>query len=338
MIALAVPGLAGLLAAELESVPGVSVADTGWDGRSDAVLFTADGPAQRQALAVRLAEDVLIEVGRTPRSAGDRAPWIGQRLTGPDRLRRAVAVRARLTGPAKDRATFRVVARVLHERSFLRTDLRRELTAAIARRRPRWRPADPAELEIWALEYRPGRIVAGLRVSDRRMRQHGGRDAERPGALRPTVAAAMVRLAGPPDGALIDPCCGAGTVLAEAAELGWRAAGFDLDPAAVRATRRNAAVAVARADVRRLPLLEQCAGACVSNLPFGRRYPLPGGAETWLAAALAAVARATRQGGRVVLLAPDLPRRAVPETLRLTERIPIRLLGQPATIWAYDRH
>jgi hypothetical protein len=36
------------------------------------------------------------------------------------------------------------------------------------------------------------------------MRQHGGRDAERRGALRPTVAAAMVRLAGKARGVLLD--------------------------------------------------------------------------------------------------------------------------------------
>ena len=65
------------------------------------------------------------------------------------------------------------------------------------------------------VEYQPGKIVAGLRVSDLRMRQHEGRDIERSGALRPTVAAAMVHLAGKPDGILLDPC-GSGTILAEA--------------------------------------------------------------------------------------------------------------------------
>jgi 23S rRNA G2445 N2-methylase RlmL len=68
---------------------------------------------------------------------------------------------------------------------------------------------------VWVVEYQPGKIVAGLRVSDLRMRQHEGRDIERSGALRPTVAAAMVHLAGKPDGILLDPC-GSGTILAEA--------------------------------------------------------------------------------------------------------------------------
>jgi hypothetical protein len=49
-------------------------------------------------------------------------------------------------------------------------------------------------------DYQQGRIVAGLRLTSIHMRQHGGREAERRGALRPTVAAAMVMLAGEPAG------------------------------------------------------------------------------------------------------------------------------------------
>jgi hypothetical protein len=49
------------------------------------------------------------------------------------------------------------------------------------------------------------------------------------------------------------------------------------------------------------------------------------------------MARVTRPGGRVVLLAPALPRPAVDERLRLRDRFPIRLPGTRTTIWAYDR-
>ena len=80
----------------------------------------------------------------------------------------------------------------------LRTDLRRQLTRAIQRDRPRWRIEDPAQIEVWVSEYAQGRFVAGLRLSDERMRQRGGRVLEREGALRPTVARAMGLLAGEP--------------------------------------------------------------------------------------------------------------------------------------------
>jgi 23S rRNA G2445 N2-methylase RlmL len=338
LTAFAVPGLAAQLAAVLESLPGVRVQDSGFDGRSDVVLFTADGSALQQLLAVRLAEDILVEVGRTLRSEGDRAQWIAGRLWRPGRVRRALTARARMGRPVRERATFRVISRVLQERSFQRTDLRRRVMDAIQRQQPQWRLADPADVEVWVVEYLPGKFVAGQRASDIQMRQHHGREVERSGALRPTVAAAMVRLAGKPAGLLLDPCCGSGTILAEATEVGWRAAGTDIDPDAVRIARKNApGASIEQGDVRQLPFQERSVDACVSNLPFGQQYSVQGGMQRWLQAALAELGRVTRSGGRVVLLAPSIPGAVLPAGLRLRERIPIRLLGTKTTIWAYDR-
>ncbi|MBO0684713.1 MAG: methyltransferase domain-containing protein, partial [Candidatus Dormibacteraeota bacterium] len=170
------------------------------------------------------------------------------------------------------------------------------------------------------------------------MRQHGGRTVERPGALRPTVAAAMVRLAGRPRSHLLDPCCGSGTILAEATAAGWACRGFDLDPEAVQAARRNAPGAeIEVGDARRLELSSGSIAACVSNLPFGRRYAPQGRSDRWLGEVLAELRRVTQPDGRLVLLAPRLDRRQVPTGLRQTERLPIRLLGLATTIWAFDR-
>lgn len=101
LIAFAVPGLAGLLAEELDSMAGVRVEDTGRDGRADVVLFTAEPSALQQVITARLAEDIFVEIGRTLRSDGDRAQWIAGRLWRPERARRALAARARMTRPAR---------------------------------------------------------------------------------------------------------------------------------------------------------------------------------------------------------------------------------------------
>jgi tRNA G10 N-methylase Trm11 len=90
-------------------------------------------------------------------------------------------------------------------------------------------------------------------------------------------------------------------------------------------------------DVRRLEITDGSVSACVSNLPFGRQHTVPQDIHDWLRDALAELARVTRPGGRVVLLAPDIPGDVRPGVFRRTGRTPIRLLGTRTTIWAYDR-
>jgi SAM-dependent methyltransferase len=338
MFATVVPGLALIASRELESLDGVRVTGHGSDGRSDVVLLEVDRGSRRELRSALTVEDLFAEAGRTLRADGDRPQLIAGRIWQPERVQRALSIWAAEAGPLTPAMTFRVIARVLQETSFLRTDLRRELTAAISSDKRKWSIADPARLEVWISEYAPGRFVAGIRLSDASMRQHRGRAAERPGALRPTVAAAMVGLAGPAAGRLLDPCCGSGTILAEALAAGWAAEGRDADPAAVAASRRNVPGAAVRVgDARRLDLADGSAGACVANLPFGQQYGVQGEMGQWLAAVLAETARVTRPGGRVILLAPQIPRSVVPARLSIRERHPIRLLGTKTTIWSYDR-
>ena len=285
-----------------------------------------------------IVEDLFVEVGRTLRADGDKPHWIAGRIWRTARADRALSIWAERVRPLAASMTYRLIVRVLQERSFLRTDLRREFTKTVGRDRPKWKTADPAQIEVWVSEYKYGQLVAGLRVSDPSMRQHGGRESERTGALRPTVAAAMVRLAGEPNGVLLDPTCGSGTILGEAVAHGWQAVGRDIDPEAVAASRRNVPVAnVGECDARRLDLPDNAVGACVANLPFGQQYTVQGEADEWLRTVLAEMARVTMPGGHVVLLVPGLPHRTLSSNLRLRDKYPIRLLGTKTTIWVLDR-
>ncbi|MGH3320259.1 MAG: TRM11 family SAM-dependent methyltransferase [Streptosporangiaceae bacterium] len=338
MLATVVPGLAPLVSGELGSHPAITVTGTGFDGRSDVVLFDVGRGHQEQVSKLRTVEDLFVEVGRTLRADGDRAHWIAGRIWRPRRVQCALSVWAEEVRPLSASMTFRVIARVLQERSFLRTELRRQVERAVTNDRPKWRVADPSQIEIWVSEYVRGRLIAGIRLTDARMRQHKGRQVERPGALRPTVAAMMVALAGETNGALLDPCCGSGTILGEALAAGWRAAGRDIDPEAVEISRANVPGAeVEVGDARDIALRNASVAACVSNLPFGKQFTVQEDAVTWLEEVLAGMARVTRPGGRIVLLRPEIPRTTVPRELRLRDRHRLRLLGTKTTLWVFER-
>lgn len=332
-----VPGLAPHLSSELESRFGVQPSGSGFDGRADVVLFDGTRESRANSLRLRTAEDVFVEVGRTLRSDGDEAHRIADRIWRPERVERALSAWAEKVRPLGRMMTYRVIVRVLQEKSFLRTELRREFSKVIGCDRPRWKPTDPAQIEVWVCEYTPGRFVAGLRLSSAAMRQHGGRTTERSGALRPAVAAAMVRLAGTPRGTLFDPCCGSGTILHEAVIEGWQPHGSDIDPEAVEIARRNVPDAVVDSgDARSLDVADSAVGSCVSNLPFGEQYKIKGDAGEWLRDVLSEMARITQPGGRVVILIPNVPRDSVPSELTPVGRTQIRLLGRRTSIWAYE--
>lgn len=338
MFATCLPGLGQWVRRQLDGLPGIAATDDGFDGRTDVVLFDADRRARGSISTLRTTEDVFVEVGRADRSKSNSPQQIAGVIWRAENVQRALSIWAEHRQPLSASMTFRVITRVLSERAFLRTELRYQLAETIRKQRPRWSVADPATLEVWICEYRRDRFICGLRLSDVRMRQHDGRSLERQGALRPTLAAAMVDLAGKPSGILLDPCCGSGTILTEALAAGWSATGTDVDPDAVSIASRNAPAASVRVgDARRMGVPDGSIQACVSNLPFGRQYQVPGEMSPWLSAVLHETARVTQPGGHIVLLTPGVARTALPASMTAADRLPVRLLGVKATIWHYQR-
>lgn len=121
-----------------------------------------------------------------------------------------------------------------------------------------------------------------------------------PGSMDPILARALVNVAGARPGAtLLDPMCGTGGFLLEAALVGARVVGVDAQQKMVRGTRRNlrglvpdAAFAVCRGDARRLPLVEDAVDAAVVDVPYGRQSKIAADSlEALVADALAEVRR-----------------------------------------------
>jgi modification methylase len=123
--------------------------------------------------------------------------------------------------------------------------------------------AEPVPLAVWACAQSPGYL------------QRAGRylpeSTAHPGKMLPELARRITAEYAPPDGLVVDPLCGIGTTLVEAATLGRRSVGVELEARWADLARKNLALAlpadraglgeVRTGDARRLPeLLADVAG------------------------------------------------------------------------------
>ncbi len=169
------------------------------------------------------------------------------------------------------------------------------------------------------------------------------RQVEREGSLPPPIAAAMAFMTRPgDDDTILDPVCGSGTLLAEAAGYapGARLLGADQDLQAVKTARRNlksfGAAEIDHADARALDLPEGSVSLVLANLPFGKQYGDVAENRTLYAEVLGEVRRvAAPKGFRAALLASDrgLLREAARDAgLRVSHDLAIRVRGEDAVI------
>lgn len=253
----------------------------------------------------------------------------------------------------KGKPTYRLVCQLQGEHGYRRTDARDALRAGLAGKIPNgWLPADEnAWLEIW-LTVHGKTAVCGLRLSDRTMRHRTYKLEHVAASLRPTMAAAMVRLAGiGPGMTVLDPMCGAGTLLAETIELSKKrkygtvhVLGGDLDPHAIFTTSENLVrvgpTDIARWDVHRLPLDELSVDRIVCNPPFGVQLAKPEEIPDLYDTLSRECDRVLRPGGRAVFIAAeqDVLRGALQgRGWSPTRQLRVRILGLPATISVWQK-
>jgi 23S rRNA G2445 N2-methylase RlmL len=187
--------------------------------------------------------------------------------------------------------------------------------------------------------------LVGVRAFDQPLSRRDYRVVNVRGALRPTVAAALVRLATPgrKPQRVWDPFCGSGTVLCEAALMGHEVWGTDIEPEAVDASRANI-MAVKREFWGRIENADstspktwqkhQTATAVVSNLPWGKQVAIKSKQALYDTVG-SGVADLGRRGGTGVLLTTEPER--VKQRLKREKGIAvderrIGLLGQTPTI------
>jgi tRNA (guanine6-N2)-methyltransferase len=253
----------------------------------------------------------------------------------------------------KGKPSYRLVTQMSGTHGYRRIDAGKAMAQGLAGVFPAsWKPAEEnAAVEIW-LTIRGATAVCGLRLSDRTMRHRAYKVEHQPASLRPTIAAAMVRLAGAgPGDVVLDPMCGAGTILAEQIELSkirkagrievW---GGDREMSMLRAAASNlhrvGPAMLVNWDATRLPLPGERVDRIVCNPPFGKQLSSPEEIGPLYRNTLREFNRVLRPGGRAVFLVsePDVLREAIkPHRWQPSRQMRVEVLGQPASISVWQK-
>lgn len=333
VFALTTRGLEDVTASEMAALSGVNLLDTGYRR----VAGECDGPPAA-LLGLRTADDVYLELDRW-RGIGHTRDMLAVLREAAKEL--DIEYAADVIGALRDvpdAPLFSVTASFVGKRNFNVDEIKRAVGQGVATGTDwKYTPDDETATYNVRVFIDHETAIVGVRLGRKPLHERDYRAVERMGALKPPVAAAMVRLADVQAGqSVLDPCCGSGTILLEAAAMGIEASGGDFDAQAVQDTRANmraveAHVRVEHWDARRLPLGDASVDAVVSNLPWGRQIVLDEALSALYAEVCLEIERVLRPGGRAVLLttSPELLRFSA---LELTETREISLFGQNPVI------
>ncbi|HNP88310.1 MAG TPA: methyltransferase [Kouleothrix sp.] len=321
-------------------------------------------------LTLRSVDDVYALVARLNGLDHTRAslPRLSKKIAALDFGSALAAVEAARALPEYPK--YRVTASHLGRRNYSRYDVEGAIEQALTPLLP-WRfvlnDADEPEPELdlrvlleddWAL--------LGLRLGTTPLHRRADRLAERPGALKPPVAYCMALLAGcAPGQTLLDPTCGAGTILAEALALlpGGVLIGGDIDAEGLLLAQENlaacdapvqmaapgaiinphaesAGVVLYQGDARAVPLPAASVDALVCNPPWGRQVAPSAELSALYGALLGEAARVLVPGGRAVLLTDQHAALAAAlaelPTLQLRRELAISLFGSHPRIYVLE--
>ncbi len=258
----------------------------------------------------------------------------------------------------KGKPSFHVVTQMSGQHGYRRIDARKAFWRGLEDKFPTsWREVEEnAAVEFW-LTIEGATAIAGIRLSDRSMRHRPYKVEHFPASLRPSMAAAMARLAQfKPNQVIVDPFCGAGTILAESAIAINRLArgqvdtwapqllGGDIDPHHLRMAQANlrkmGEISLRTWDARQLPLEEESVHRIVSNPPFGKQLSSANEVGPLYRQSVREMDRVLKPAGIAVLLVadPTVMKDAIKKVgwnqLRFT---PVRILGQAAVILVYQK-
>jgi 23S rRNA G2445 N2-methylase RlmL len=330
-------GIETICAEEMTLIRGLQVTEVGY--RRVQATFTGH---LANLLGLRTVDDLFIHLAEWHGIGPHRStlPLLEQLALDLD-LWHALNVRAEIH-PLSDTPTFSVSANFVGRRNYNVAEIKKAIAHSIEALSGWHYQEDDRQSDInlrLFIEHETAHV--GMRLAAAPLYKRAYKQEHIPGSLKPSVAAALLFLAqARPQHIVLDPCCGAGTILIEAAGMGAKAIGGDQDAAAIAAAHSNAETAgvtlnVQTWDARALPLQDASIDRIVTNLPWGRQVEVDTELASFYQATCAEMERVLVANGRIVLLTnlPQLVTFANKKANKIIERqLEISLFGQQPTI------
>ncbi|MFL7792298.1 MAG: methyltransferase domain-containing protein [Anaerolineae bacterium] len=329
VFALTTRGLEAICADEMTALPGVTVEQIAYRR-----VAATCGTSLSTLLGLRTVDDVFLDIATwtgivRQRGALDRLRELSAKIDFDEPATRCAEVRQIPRSPL-----FSITANFVGRRNYNTDEIKQACAESFAVA-SRWRyTPDDAEADLNVRVFiEHDTAFVGVRLAARPLHRRPYKRAHVPGSLKPPVAAAMLaRAEVGPGMRLLDPCCGAGTILIEAAQIGAVARGGDYDPDAVSAAQINASAANATVDIqdwdaRVLPLEGGVFERVVTNLPWGREVQVDAALEAFYNRVCVEMRRVLAPGGRIAVLT-SLPQLVAFPDLQRDVELEISLFGQ----------
>ena len=330
-------GLEKVSANELSKLPGVMVEQIAYRR-----VFASCQDSLALLLTLRTVDDVFLHVATwsgidRARSALTALREASSHLDLNPALALCMQVRTVQNPP-----TFSVTANFVGKRNYNTAEIKQACATGIIEGQGWVYSEDDANADLNVRVFIEGdTTIVGVRLGAQSLSKRPYKQQHVPGSLKPAVAAALLELASvTPDMQILDPCCGAGTILIEAGSRGAVAWGGDINQEAVTAARINASQAnvnvnIQRWDARALPISSGSVDCVVSNLPWGRAVSTESSLSTLYPEISEEIERVLAPGGRTVLLT-NLPDLIQFKRLKCDQQLEISLFGQTPkiTIWS----
>ena len=333
VFAITTRGLESVSADEIAGIDGVKVEQIAYRR-----VFAACAGALHPLLGLRTVEDIFLHAATWPgigraRSTLETLTTLSAQLPLEQSARIIAQVR-----PLPKQPIFSLTANFVGRRNFNTEEIKQACAAGIHSRHGWTYSEDDGSASLNVRVFMEGETaVVGVRLGERSLSKRSYKHAHVPGSLRPTVAAALAFMVQVKPGMrVLDPCCGAGTILIETQAYQAEAWGGDMDPEAVIAAGQNAveagtAIRLHRWNAVALPLADQSIERVISNLPWGRAVRTAESLEALYVAIGEEIKRVLTPDGQIALLTNQ------PELVQISgwkceKQIEISLFGQTPTI------